>query len=159
MSDTITLLAMRDGPETTPRFTWETKLLANAAAGANTRLRVCPRLTAARWPGNIDVASRIADKLVDNAVRHGRPFPDGCVTLRLTVVPDTERLLIEVDDAAPDFPDFDAALAEASGGCGLWWVKHYRARLTWEEKKDGDGRVVGKTVKALVFLSWAEATA
>jgi hypothetical protein len=42
-------------------------------------LRVRPRLTEARWSGNIDIAARIAHQLTDNAVRHGRPFHNGCV--------------------------------------------------------------------------------
>jgi hypothetical protein len=140
-----------------PRYRWETKLLANAAAGPNARLRVRPRLTVARWPGNVDVAARITDKLVDNAANHGNPFSDGCVGLRLTVLPNTEELLIEVDDDNPDFPNFAAVTsADHPNGRGLWWVKHYRAELSWDEKRDGDGMVVGKTVKALVPPSWGE---
>jgi len=149
VSATVVLLP-REDPEL-PRYRWDTKLLANEAAGPNARLRVRPRLTVARWSGDNDAAARIADKLVDNAARHGKPFGDGCVGLRLTVVPRTEQLLIEVDDAVPEFPDFEAVTSDSHlAGRGLWWVKHYRARLSWDLKRDGDGTVVGKTVQALV---------
>jgi hypothetical protein len=142
--------------EQRPRYSFETPLLASNAAGPNARLRVRPRLTEARWSGNIDVAARVAHQLIDNAVRHGRPFHNGCVVLSLTVL-NSEQLLIEVDDARPEFPGFE----EVTGpdhriGCGLWWVRHYHGRLTWHPKTDTDGTVVGKTVRAQVPVGWGE---
>jgi hypothetical protein len=134
-----------------PRFRWTSKLLANEASGPNARLRVRPRLTAVYWPGDIDGAGQISDKLVDNAARHGRPFVDGCVSLRLTVLRETEELRIEVDDANPHFPDFDTATSTAQEGRGLWWVQHYGAHLSWDVKPDDRGRVVGKTVTAVLY--------
>lgn len=147
--------AASDGEER-PRYSFETKLLASNAAGPNARLRVRPRLTEARWSGNIDIAARIAHQLTDNAVRHGRPFRNGCVVLRLTVL-DSEQLLIEVDDALPEFPGFEEVTGpDHRTGRGLWWVRHYRGRLTWQPKTDTDGTVVGKTVRAQVPLGWGE---
>ncbi|WP_079189175.1 ATP-binding protein [Streptomyces kebangsaanensis] len=154
VSATVILLPLQ--PEEEPRWAWKTKLRADAGAGPNARLRLRPRLTMAVWAGNIDIAARIADKLVDNAARHGKPFGDGCVGLGLTLFPGTDELLIEVDDAAPEFPDFETVACGAPAGRGLWWVEHYRARLSWDVKKDKDGQVVGKTVQALVPVSWRE---
>ncbi|MFF0205942.1 ATP-binding protein [Streptomyces sp. NPDC005017] len=134
-----------------PRFRWDTRLLANEASGPNARLRVRPRLTVARWPGDIDAAGQISDKLVDNAARHGKPFGDGFIGLRLTVLQATEELRIEVDDADPAFPGFGtAASAPRPQGRGLWWVQQYGGRLTWDVKVDDDGRVAGKTVTAVL---------
>ncbi|MFJ5779989.1 hypothetical protein [Streptomyces sp. NPDC093094] len=145
---TVTLLPMVAEPET-PRFRWTSKLLANEAAGPSARLRVRPRLTAACWPGDVDAAGQVSDKLVDNAARHGKPFADGCIGIRLTVLPDSEELHIEVDDANPEFPDFDTAIAAAQQR-GLWWVQVYGADLSWEPKLDDDGNVTGKTVTAVL---------
>jgi anti-sigma regulatory factor (Ser/Thr protein kinase) len=156
---TVTLLPAQDGPAIPPRFQWTTRLLANEAAGRNARLRVRPRLADARWDGNHDVAMRLAHHLVDNAVKHGGLQLSDDVPLRLTLCHDHEDLVIEVDDALPDFPDFEAKLAAAPGGTGLGWVKHYRALMSWDKRKDDDGRVVGKTVQVLVPLRWPEENA
>ncbi|MFL4953125.1 hypothetical protein ACJ6WE_38945 [Streptomyces sp. MMS24-I31] len=77
--------------QTQPRCRSEIRLPAVGAVGSNARLWVRPRLTKARWPGSTDIAARVADKLVDNAVRHGRAFPDGCVVLRLAVLHSERR--------------------------------------------------------------------
>ncbi|WP_432187901.1 hypothetical protein [Streptomyces sp. Tue6028] len=101
-----------------PRYTWGSRLTASANAGPNARLRVRTRLTVARWSGNVDAAARVADKLVDNAYRHAEPIGpgEGWIELRLTVLPTTDELLIEVDDATPEFADFDkAATTEPKG--------------------------------------------
>ncbi|MBC2864453.1 hypothetical protein [Streptomyces mexicanus] len=145
-----------EGREERPWYSFETPLLASNAAGPNARLRVRPRLTEARWSGNIDVAARIAHQLTDNAVRHGRPFHNGCVVLRLTVL-NSDQLLIEVDDALPEFPGFEEVTgSDHQTGRGLWWVRHYRGRLTWQPKTDTDGTVVGKTVRAQLPVGWGE---
>ncbi|MFF7169691.1 hypothetical protein [Streptomyces pseudovenezuelae] len=102
----------------------------------------------------MDIAARVADKLVDNAINHGEPFPDGTVTLRLIVDAKTRELFIEVDDAFRDFPGF-ADVANQNGHVegkptGLWWVAHYKGCLSWDVKKDDDGHAVGKTVQAVL---------
>ncbi|MGW3152082.1 hypothetical protein ACWDG1_47390, partial [Streptomyces sp. NPDC001177] len=104
MKATVILLPLQQEDETEPRYKWATRLAATEAAGPNARLRVRTRLTVARWPGNIDAASRVADKLVDNAFRHAKPFGpgEGSIDLRLTVLAGTDELLIEVDDALPE---------------------------------------------------------
>ncbi|MEU3795888.1 hypothetical protein AB0F07_39940 [Streptomyces fructofermentans] len=128
------------------------------SAGPNARLRMRPWLTLARWPGNIDQASRVADKLVDNAVQHGKPLPGDYVHLRVFGLPESEELIIQVDDALPEFPGFEEAGAQ-SGEVhgqpkGLWWVAHYRGRLCWDTRQDDDGQIVGKTVQALLPATW-----
>lgn len=152
---TATLLPPR--LEEKPAFEWSTALLANGGAGPNARLRARPWLRTGHWRGNTDIATRVADKLVDNAVRHGGPFNDGCVSLHLIVSEDTRELLVEVDDANPEFPDFEK-VANLSGEpdgrpTGLWWVAHYRGRMSWDVKRDVDGTVVGKTVQAILPLT------
>ncbi|MCX5182626.1 hypothetical protein [Streptomyces sp. NBC_00268] len=141
-----------------PQFRWNTSLVANQGAGPNARLRARPWLTVGHWPGNVDQAARVADKLVDNAVTHGKAFPDGCIALRMIVLAGTDELLIEVDDALPDFPNFEQAAAltgEIKGQpTGLWWVAHYRGRLYWDTKKSADDVVVGKTVQAILPPNW-----
>ncbi|MFF8932323.1 hypothetical protein ACF1AO_34230 [Streptomyces longwoodensis] len=156
---TVTLLPMDDESAPLPRYQWTTHLLATEAAGRNARLRVRPRLTEARWGGNHDVAMRLAHHLVDNAVKYGGLQLSDDVPLRLTLGPDSEDLVIEVDDAVPDFPDFEAMLDAAPGGTGLGWVKHYKALISWDKRRDDNGQVVGKTVQVLVPLRWPEETA
>jgi hypothetical protein len=140
--------------EEQPAFDWCTALLANEGAGRNARLRCRTWLTIGRWSGNVDIATRVADKLVENAVRHGKPFADGRIPLRLIVTADTHELLVEVDDAYPEFPGFEKG-ANQSGSAtgtptGLWWVAHYRGRLSWGVMRDDDGVIVGKTVQAIL---------
>ncbi|MEU6071820.1 ATP-binding protein [Streptomyces sp. NPDC047082] len=149
-------------PDEEPRYKWQTRLTANEAAGPNARLRVRTRLTVARWPGNIDAAARVADKLVDNAIRHAKPFGpgEGWITLRLTVLLGTDELLIEVDDATAEFADFNEAMSATPSGPppGLWWVRHYQGTLSWDPKTDATtGDVVGKTVAALLPTTWGPA--
>ncbi|MGV9565095.1 hypothetical protein [Streptomyces sp. NPDC003480] len=163
MSATVILLPLQVQDDTEqPRYAWKTRMAANAAAGPNARYRVRPRLTVARWPGNIDAAARVADKLVDNAVRHGKPFGpgEGWVELRLRVEPGTDVLLIEVDDADAGFPRFEEAKSaepEPEGPpTGLWWVRHYRGDLAWAVKQTDEGATVGKTVKATLPPTWGE---
>ncbi len=125
----VTLLPLAFEKE--PPFTYRVRLQANEMAGPNARLRARMQLTIANWPGNVDAASRVCDKLVDNAFRHGKAFKDGRLPVRLTVHPETAELLVEVDDANPEFPGFPGAVATELGGkppTGLWWVAHYRGR-------------------------------
>lgn len=137
-----------------PHFQWATSLVANQGAGPNARLRVRPQLTIGHWRGHVDQAARIADKLVDNAVRHGKAFADGRINLRMTILADTDELLVEVDDADPEFPNFDEVANRAGepGGTptGLWWVAHYRGRMSWDIKKNQEDVVVGKVVQAIL---------
>ncbi|MEV6179910.1 ATP-binding protein [Streptomyces sp. NPDC052015] len=158
VSSTVTLTPLQQDE---PRYKWQTKLTANPGAGPNARLRVRTRLTVANWAGNIDAASRVADKLVDNAIRHAKPFGsgEGWIELRLTVKPETDDLLIEVDDALSEFANFEAAAAviDIKGTpSGLWWVHHYKGTLSWDVKRDTAQAIVGKTVQALIPASWGE---
>ncbi|MFD9441830.1 hypothetical protein ACFWBR_27255 [Streptomyces sp. NPDC060006] len=148
----VTLLPYE--PAEKPAFDWCTALLADEGAGRNARLRCRTWLTIARWSGNVDLAARVADKLVENAVRHAKPFADGRIHLRLIVTADTHELLVEVDDAYPEFPGFET-VANQSGKAtgtptGLWWVAHYWGRLSWGPMKDDDGVNLGKTVQAIL---------
>ncbi|MGW1728902.1 hypothetical protein ACWCQK_39315 [Streptomyces sp. NPDC002306] len=149
-ASTVTLLPL----EAETRFRWSTSLVANAGAGPNARLRVRPSLTMGHWHGNVDTAARVADKLVDNAVRHGGSLDDGCVVLRLSVLAETGELLIEADDGLPGFPGFEDVAdqsAEPKGTPkGLRWVAHYGGRLSWDVLLSADDVVVGKTVQAIL---------
>lgn len=140
------------------QFRWATSLAATEAAGPNARLRARPWLTTAQWTGNVERAARVADKLVDNAFRHGATFPDGLTPVRMIVLRETNELIIEADDASPDFPNF-SDVANRSGEpkgmpTGLWWVAYYCAHLSWVAKRHAAGAVVGKTVRAVLPPSW-----
>ena len=127
--------------------------------GGNTRIRVRPRLTAARWPGNIDAAARVCAMLTDNAVVHAKPLPGNVIGLRLVCPQDSDVLIIEVTDGLADFPGFDelSTMREASGKPrGLWWVHHYRARLAWRINYDDAGEPVGKTVQVVMPKDWGQ---
>ncbi|MFF4551336.1 hypothetical protein [Streptomyces sp. NPDC001435] len=153
---TVALLLLQAEDE--PTWSREWRLTAVEGAGPNARLRALPLLTMWRWSGNVDAAARVADKLVDNAVSHGRPFPDGCVSLRFALFPQTDELLIEVSDAYPEFANFDQAVtadpAPPKVPSGLWWVRHYRGRLSWDVQRDEADHAVGKTVQALLPATW-----
>ncbi|MFJ6705672.1 MULTISPECIES: hypothetical protein [unclassified Streptomyces] len=140
--------------EAEPAFELGISVKAITAAGLLVRQRVRPWLTIGSWEGDVDVAARIADKLVDNAVKHGEPFPDGTVTLRLIVDAKTRGLRIEVDDAFPDFPGFgevaNHGIDVAGKPHGLQWVTHYKGCLSWDAKADADGKAVSKTVRAIL---------
>ncbi|MEU8951622.1 hypothetical protein [Streptomyces sp. NPDC048489] len=133
-------------------------LTANRGAGSNARMRVMPWVRR-HWAGNADQASRVADKLVDNAVRHAKAFPSdgGIVTLRVFGFADG-FLAIEVDDALPQFPGFQQVANQGSEvpgrPTGLWWVAHYRGVLSWDVKRDVTSTVIGKTVRALLPQTW-----
>ncbi|MFI1767257.1 hypothetical protein ACH41H_35105 [Streptomyces sp. NPDC020800] len=103
---------------------------------------------------------RVAAELADNAARHSRPFEDERVVLRPHLLTENDELLIEVDDAGPAFADFEAAASGLRGAeSGLGFATRQGARLSWDENKDHDGTVLGKTVRALVPASRAEETA
>ncbi|MFB7601073.1 hypothetical protein [Streptomyces sp. NPDC056160] len=125
-----------DEVRSAPPFTWSRRFTATSGAGANARLQVRPRLTVARWCGDIEAAARITDALMNYAVRTGQPFDDGCVVLRLTV-DTTGALLIEVEDAGPDVPYVE----NVDVGTGI--------RISWCLKKE-DGAVVGRTAFARI---------
>jgi hypothetical protein len=140
-----------------PRFRWAGAMSAEQFIGPNTRLRVRPRLTAARWPGNIDAAARVCAMLTDNAVAHATPLEGNVIPIRLVCPQDSDDLVIEVDDAGADFPDFEqvsTVLSEGGKPHGLWWVHHYRGRLAWKVKLNDEGRVIGKTVQVVLPPSW-----
>ncbi|MCG0062082.1 MULTISPECIES: hypothetical protein [Streptomyces] len=130
-------------------------MTANEDAHRNARLRVRPALHVANWPGNSDAATRLASVLVGNAAAHAESMSDGKVPLRLVELP-TGELAIEVDDGTPEFPNAEKALAEAKTGSGLWWVSHYRARLSWDVLRDDSDQVVGKTVQVILPMAWGE---
>ncbi|MGW6216461.1 hypothetical protein [Streptomyces sp. NPDC055109] len=145
--------------EEQPRFRQTWPLKADASAAPMTRIHLRTWLTLVRWIGNVDQATRVASHLVENAVRHGTPLqPGNLVFLRVFGLSDSNDLAIEVEDALPDFPGFQA-FANQSGEVrgkptGLWWVAHYRGHLSWDVTKNNDGRVVGKTVQAIIPATW-----
>ncbi|MFE9812502.1 hypothetical protein [Streptomyces sp. NPDC005548] len=124
-----------------------------------TRIQLRTWLTVVCSNGNVDQATRVASHLVENAVRHGAPLqPGNLVFLRVFSLSDSNELAIEVEDALPKFPEFEK-FANQSGEVrgkpnGLWWVAHYHGRLSWDVTKDDSGRVVGKTVQAIIPATW-----
>jgi hypothetical protein len=140
-----------------PKFLWEDWMSAEQFIGPNTRLRTRPRLNAARWSGNIDAACRVAAVLADNAAKHGKAFYGNRIWLRLICLDESDDLVIEVDDADPDFPHFDevATTAAVDGKpTGLWWVPHYHGRLSWRVKRNDADEAVGKTVQVVLPSAW-----
>ncbi|MEU3340421.1 hypothetical protein [Streptomyces sp. NPDC006668] len=125
--------------------------------GPNTRIRVRPRLTAARWPGNIDAAARVSGMLTDNAVVHAKPLPGNVIGICLICPTDSDALVIEVTDGLADFPGFDqlSIRPEVSGQpSGLWWVHHYRGRIAWRINCGEAGEPIGKTVQVVMPKDW-----
>ncbi|OYP19191.1 hypothetical protein CFC35_35800 [Streptomyces sp. FBKL.4005] len=156
VSATVALTALQ--PEDEARIKWSMKLPANLRIRREARMRTRMRLTIAHWTGDIDAAARVAAELADNAVKHGGPFLDGSVILRLSVDPKTGELLVEVDDANPAFLNFEEAQSNPRGpDSGLGFVQHQRARLEWHVLQDDHGTVLGKTVKAFVSAPGEEA--
>jgi hypothetical protein len=137
-----------------PAYRWEDRLKGDEFVGSNVRLRVRPRLTVARWPGNIDIATRVCGHLMDNVVRHAKLFPDRMVAIRLICPSRHGELIIEVDDALPDFPGFDEIVSQGTDGyppvTGLWWIAHAEGQLAWELLRGDDGEVIGKTVQVVL---------
>ncbi|MEH0660997.1 hypothetical protein QA860_25345 [Streptomyces stelliscabiei] len=137
-----------------PAFDWSTSLLANEAAGPNARLRTRTWLTIGHWHGNVDIAARVTDKLVDNAVKHGKISAPARVPLRMAVIPETPQLMIEVDDANPAFPNFEDVQSGLCGSdSGLGFVQYQGARINWHVLQDDHGAVLGKTVQAILTLA------
>lgn len=138
-----------------PRFAWSRQFAASEWSGPNARLSARTRLTMACWQGDVDAASRVLDKLVDNAVKHTVTAGAGTVPVRLYIF-ESGTLLIEVDDLDPQFADFASVLAggpTASGSPlgGLWWVQErYKAQLSFYVRTGDDGELLGKTVQALM---------
>lgn len=124
--------------------------------GQTARRLVLDQLRKIGWVGNEDAASRLADVLATNAAEHAVPLDCNETPLRLVILPD-DRLLIEVDDGTPEFPDFSKTMADAHIGRGLWWVSHYRGRLTYYPLRDDQGETVGKTVQVLLPVAWGDA--
>ncbi|MCW8379835.1 ATP-binding protein [Streptomyces justiciae] len=140
--------------EVEPAFQWSVAIVASAGVGSLVRDRVRSALADGRWQGNPDKAARLSSELVVNAFHHGETLPDGTITLRLIVDADTRELLIEVEDAFLDFPGF-ADVANQSGAVqgkptGLWWVAHYKGRLSCDVLKGEDSQVLGKKVQAIL---------
>ncbi|MFD6294253.1 hypothetical protein ACFWFU_05520 [Streptomyces sp. NPDC060235] len=151
-----TLLPQFEGQ---PRFRQTWPLKADDSAPPMTRIYLRTWLTVASWNGNVDQATRVASHLVKNAVRHGTPLqPGNLVFLRVFGISDSNDLVIEVEDALPGFPGFEEFADQSGVVLGkptrLWWVPHYHGRLFWDLTKNNDGRVVGKTVQAIIPATW-----
>ncbi|MEV6804628.1 hypothetical protein [Streptomyces sp. NPDC051129] len=114
------------------------------------------RLESSAWPGDTHTAARVAAELADNAARHGAPFLDGSVVLRLTVL-DDDALLVRVDDALPRFPGFEAVTASLRRRLsGLGLVRYYGGQITWHPLLDGE-RPASKAVQVVLPSGWETA--
>lgn len=149
VSATVVLTALQ--PEGEARMRWSTRLPANLRIRREARAWTRMRLTMSHWHGDVEAAARVVAELADNAAKHGRPFFDGSVILRLSIAPQTGELLVEVDDADPAFANFEEV---QSGSCrsdsGLGFVQWQRAKINWHVSQDDDGTVLGKTVQAIL---------
>lgn len=135
------------------RYSSSDALTAGPFIAGNARLRVRARLTVACWAGDVDAASRVCAALADNGARFGGPLNCDKINLRLVCPADSSDLVIEVDDAEPDFPGFDRHAGEPPTGrlpSGLDWVRRAGGRLAWRVIQDEDGTAVGKTVQAVL---------
>ncbi|GAA3073555.1 ATP-binding protein [Streptomyces glomeratus] len=146
-----------------PVFVWDGSVTATAAAGRNARLLVRTRLTVARWPGDVEDAARIVEKLVDNAVKHTPVGETDKIPVHLYVDSDSQ-LLVEVDDPMPEFPGFAAAVAwhpakENEKPRGLWRARECGAGLAFRRRRDANGLVMGKAVQALLTGAVPEVSA
>ncbi|MFF8431056.1 hypothetical protein ACF07Y_39165 [Streptomyces sp. NPDC016566] len=158
VSATVVLLPLE--PEPTSRLRWGTRLLVDEGTRRNARIQVRTRLTVANWTGDVDAAARVAAELAANAAQHGRPFEDERVALRLHLRSESGVLLIEMDDANPDFPDFAVAASGRRGAeSGLGFARRQGAQLSWDVSTDPDGAVLGKTVRAVVAAGCEEESA
>ncbi|GAB7102038.1 hypothetical protein JCM4814A_03520 [Streptomyces phaeofaciens JCM 4814] len=150
----LALTALR--PEGEPRASWRIRLPATASIRQAARMRTRSRLTVSHWRGDIDTAARVAGEITDNAAKHGQPFSDGCVILRLTVL-EVGELLVQVDDADPCFPNFAPLnVGSLETLTGLGFAHRLGAKLDWHMLLE-DGSPVGKTVQALLPGTWTEA--
>jgi anti-sigma regulatory factor (Ser/Thr protein kinase) len=116
--------------------------------GAVSRARTIARsgLTVIGWQGDVNAATDVVARLVDNAVLHGvmPDFTGEEVTVLLSIN-ESGQLVIEVHDPNPKFVDFDAAL-RGKQGRGLWEVQRRRAEVTWFTPSDLSGKTVRATV-------------
>ncbi|MEU0027414.1 hypothetical protein [Streptomyces sp. NPDC006335] len=138
-------------------FEQSLRMVAGEDVTPLTRERVWAVLEGGAWQGNISKAARVAAVLVENAVRHGGPFPDGTISLRIAVDAESRELILEVEDAFREFPGFPVA-AQCSDVVwgrphGLWWISHYKGRLAWTVKTDQDTQTVGKCVQVILPVS------
>ncbi|MFF7953994.1 hypothetical protein [Streptomyces griseorubiginosus] len=135
-------------------FEQRLRMVVREDTTALTRKRVWTVLETNAWQGNIRRGARVAAVLVDNAVRHAGPFPDGTITLRVAVDADSGELILEVEDAYCHFPGFADATRHEDAVWGrphgLWWVHHYRGRVAWTVKTDDDTQTVGKCVQVIL---------
>lgn len=157
VSSTMVLTALEPADETQRGWNWCRQLPVKGVR-QSAQIFTRSRLTLTRWTGDVEAAARTAAVLADNGARHGQPFPDGSVALRLIVDPETSELLIQVDDADPHFPGFEAAVAKSrSAMSGFGFVQRQRAQLDWYLLLDKEGNPEGKTVQALLPADWEEA--
>lgn len=89
------------------------------ASAASVRHRLRRELAARGVPaGGLDDAALIVSELVSNAVRHGRPLPDGRVIVQWRI--EGHTLLLRVTDAGgPTRPKPVSASRDSVGGRGL----------------------------------------
>lgn len=98
-------------------------------------------------PDRCDDAALIVSELVGNALRHGRPRPDG--TVRVTWSLDGHRLRVEVSDGGgPTEPELRSAAATqmAVSGRGLAIIDVIAE--AWGSSRDGSGTTVWALVPA-----------
>ncbi|MER6205958.1 hypothetical protein [Streptomyces sp. NPDC001642] len=118
------------------------------------RLRIDARmfLTVLGWDGDLTTALEVLSRLAHNAVVHAQPVTgiEAEMTVRLAITEDN-KLLIDVEDPCPHFPESESVIAGAKGS-GLMYVRALDATVTWFLSEDA----CTKTVRAVLL---GEATA
>ncbi|MEU3984630.1 ATP-binding protein [Streptomyces sp. NPDC026672] len=142
-------LSLRKGPDAVDRVEplplvrrYPTiRLAADAKSVIRARLNARTSLTVIGWAGSVDAAAAVLADLVHNALLHGLP-PTSTATISVDLgITEDGRLVIDVCDPTPRFPDFTAAL---QNGRGLQRIQQLGAGLTWFI----DPTLCGKTVRA-----------
>ncbi|MGI5142627.1 ATP-binding protein [Streptomyces sp. CA-106110] len=120
-------------------------LPGDPTAPRRARTRAREGLTVIGWQGDVVAATEVVAALVENAVTHA-VMPDLLgegVTVNLSITQDG-RLIIDVLDPKPAFPDFERV--RMASGCGLWHVQQLQAEVTWFTPPDCSGKTVRATM-------------
>jgi anti-sigma regulatory factor (Ser/Thr protein kinase) len=112
----------------------EWSLPAEPQSAGRARRYVCEALTDLRYADVVDVAELLVSELVTNALLHAG------TDVRLRVIPDVERVRIEVADRSPIPVVLRRARGTATTGRGLALVDALAAH--WGSRIEPDGKIV-----------------
>ncbi|MDQ1447003.1 MAG: hypothetical protein QOI20_3467, partial [Acidimicrobiaceae bacterium] len=128
-------------------WTRHSQFRAGEHAASNARNYTRMYLTQQPVPVDIEAAAAIAHVLMANAVAYSGVSGYAEIPMHWALLP-TGELVIQVQDARRDFPDFDEAMKwEPTDGeppRGLWIARQLGAEIAWVPVVDG------KVVQALI---------